>query len=291
MISGVPTEDGAFAVTITASDGTSTTSATFDLTFAQPGADDWFLVQFAEALDDPSVILGPPTYEGRQAAAMRIRNVTDEGFEFQIDEWNYLDGAHVPQTVSWIAVESGTHTIDGLTVVAGVDAASGETATVGFGETFDDTPIVLAQVSSTNDTRAVTDRLDAVTETGFDVRLQSEETDYGTHGTETLSWIAFEGGGAADDGLLIARTPTAVNHEGYDIDFGSAFEEDQFAFIADLQTERGRDPATLRLTFLTQSSASAFVEEEQSLDTETDHLDEEVGFIALSQGVLFNDVA
>jgi len=25
---------------------------------------------------------------------MRVRNVTDTGFEWQIDEWDYLDGVH-----------------------------------------------------------------------------------------------------------------------------------------------------------------------------------------------------
>jgi len=45
------------------------------------------------------VVMGPPTHEGWHPATVRVRNVTDTGFEFQIDEWDYLDGAHALEDV------------------------------------------------------------------------------------------------------------------------------------------------------------------------------------------------
>lgn len=264
---------------------------TGSLTFAQTSPDQWFFVEFTEDLDNPSVVVGPPSFNDTAPANIRVRNVTSDGFEFQLDEWDYLDGVHGTETVSWIAVESGTHTVNGLTVVAGVGTAAAASSSIGFGQTFDAAPVVFAQVTSVNDSGSVTDRLDAITQTGFNVELHSQETDYGTHGTESLSWIAFEAGGGAGSGLLVGKTPNQVNQTLFNLDFEGAFEEDQFAFIADMQTENGRDTASLRLTALNQSSASFFVEEETSQDAETNHINEEIGFIALNEGLLFNEIA
>ncbi|QJF50330.1 carbohydrate-binding protein [Roseobacter ponti] len=261
------------------------------VTFTQTDEDAWFLVEFAQELDNPAVVMGPLTTNDASRSTVRVRNVTDEGFEFQLDEWDYLNGTHASETVSWLAIESGTHTVDGLSITAGIGSASAISSDIAFGTAFDDSPVVVAQVTSTNDPDAVVDRIQDVTTSGFSIELDNEELTTGFHPEEDLAWIAFEKGGAASDGLLAGSTGTAVTDEPFEFGFGGAFAEDEFVLIADMQTENGNDPALVRLTQSDADSATIFIEEDKSKDSERIHVAEDVGYVALLQGEIYDDIA
>jgi len=259
------------------------------VTFSQSNSSEWFSVTFGEALDDPAVVMGPISYNGNQPATMRVRNVTDTGFEFQLDEWDYLNGGHIEETVGWLAIEAGAHTLaNGQVVQAGTTPVGNGAASIDFGSAFGSAPVVLAQVASDNDPDAVTDRIDNVTSTGFDVALDNEESNSGTHGSEALSWIAVSTGGSASEGSLAGKTGDVVTHQQTSIDFGSPFGN-AFVFLADMQTEDGNDPATVRLNSLTDAEAIIFLEEEASADSETNHTTEDVGWYALDAGSILGD--
>ena len=66
-------------------------------------------------------------------------------------------------------------------------------ATFSYGTTLTDA-IALTEVTTTVDPAAVTTRMRAVTQTGFQLRLQEEEAADGPHTAETVSWIAIESG-------------------------------------------------------------------------------------------------
>ena len=257
------------------------------VTFSQASSSAWQSVTFKEAIDDPVVVMGPISFNGGQAGTMRVRNVTDTGFQYQLDEWDYLDGAHTKETVSWVAIESGVHSIGGQTLAAGVGSASGAKSSLAFGHDFGAAPVVLAQVTSTNDPDAVTDRIDAVTATGFAIALDEQESK-GGHGSESLAWIAMAPGGSPSSGLYAAKTANAVTSNPFTLGFGGAFGE-SFAFLADMQTEDGGDPATVRLQKIGASSATFFLQEEQSKDAELAHTTEEVGILGLHTGSIFGD--
>ncbi|MEM9781438.1 MAG: LamG-like jellyroll fold domain-containing protein, partial [Pseudomonadota bacterium] len=98
------------------------------VTFSQDNSSTWYSVSFAEEIPDAVVVMGPISFNGGHQAVMRVRNVTDEGFEYQLDEWNYHDGWHMEETVSWMAVSAGTHTLEGgQTISAGSSRARDET--------------------------------------------------------------------------------------------------------------------------------------------------------------------
>ena len=40
---------------------------------------------------------------------VRVRNAGESSFEFQYDEWEYLDGVHGTETVSYMVLEAGSH--------------------------------------------------------------------------------------------------------------------------------------------------------------------------------------
>jgi hypothetical protein len=146
--------------------------------------------------------------------------------------------------------------------------------------------VVLAQAIGAADAGASTDRISAVTRSGFTVFLQEEEAADQVMPLQDLGWIALARGGAVEEGLLVARTGPRVTHELAEIGFGGDFDA-PIAFLADLQTTRGADTATVRLGALGPDGASVFVEEETSRDAELAHTAETVGYAALETGLIF----
>ncbi|MEL7089959.1 MAG: hypothetical protein AAGL98_16200, partial [Planctomycetota bacterium] len=143
------------------------------LTVEQANAQQWHTVSFSEEITDAVVVMGPASYNGRAPFAVRVRNVTDEGFEFQIDEWDYLDGGHVPVTLSWMAGTAGSHELEsGERISFGVEAeaTAGTVDLEGFGSDVR----VFAQTGGST-LNAVTHRLSDVDQDGFDYRFYAEE--------------------------------------------------------------------------------------------------------------------
>ena len=259
-----------------------------NVSLSQVDGETWTSVTFGEPLADPAVVMGPLTNNDGEPVTVRVNNVTDTGFEFQIDEWDYLDGIHEQESLSWLAIESGTHTLDnGMTVAAGKGQVSAEAQTFGFGMDFTRTPVVLAQTLSVNDASAVVHRVDAVSGSGFDLRLQSEEAAAVPHGTESFGWIAIDEGAA--EGLLAGRTGQQVGDAPFEIPFGTSL--DDIAFLAGMQTLNDADPATVRAQAIGADGATIFIEEEQSGDSEMEHISEDVGFVGINAGQIVNEIA
>ena len=295
--------EGAYEITATA--GGVTETVAFDLEAPQgegapqhgPGAafaeagraevgsadrDDWTRVSFAQAMDDPVVVAGPPTeVGGGEPVVVRVRDVTSEGFEMRVDEWAHADGRHLPEAVGWMAVERGEHVLDdGSVMVAGASQASGDAGAVPFGTGLT-APVVLSQVASADDPAPVTARVSAVEADGFRVELVEEQAADGVHGPEALHWIAVEAG-ADPAGLRAGLTREAVTDEPFRLQFGEEIED--VILLAGMQTRGGEDTAALRLADLDDRGASIFVEEERSLDDEVDHGAEQVGWLAADPG-------
>ena len=214
---------------------------------------------------------------------MRVRNVTDTGFEFQIDEYDYQDGIHGSETVSWLAMSEGSHTLaNGATLVAGTASAGTGYQAVSFGETLTNA-VVLHEVTSVNDPDAVVSRVRNVDGTGFDVRIREQEA--GTsHVAEEISWIAIEAGSGA--GIDAGRSGDAVNQSPDAFTFTESFANAP-VLLGDMQTRDGGDTSTMRLSTASATGFSAFVAEEQSNDTELNHTNEVIGWLALNDGFLF----
>ncbi|MCL7939466.1 malectin domain-containing carbohydrate-binding protein [Halomonas sp. ATCH28] len=255
------------------------------VTLTQTDADSWTSVSFSEPLEDPAVVMGPVTYNGSEQVTVRLRNVTDTGFEFQIDEWDSLDGVHIEESLGWLAINSGVHTLaNGQTIAAGKGQGSSTAAEISLGTDFGAAPVVLAQTTSVNEASAVTHRIDAVDGDSFTLRLQNEEADTSGHGLESVDWIAISEGGTTLDGLLAGRTGDQVTSSSFDIQFDGSFDE--VAFFADMQTFDGTDPASVRAAAINADGATIFIEEEQSADSEVNHISEDVGFVGLNTGLI-----
>ena len=125
----------------------------------QGGPNDWAVIQMDREYKNPVVVVGPVSNEGQDPAVTRVRNVTPTSFELQIDEWDYLDGGHIEETIGYAVVEAGRHRFaDGTLLEAGtLPAVGGPSWTTGsLLSGFTSAPIVLSSVSSAIEPDAVT---------------------------------------------------------------------------------------------------------------------------------------
>ncbi len=251
-------------------------------TFATSGPADWFSVTFAEAMIDPVVVAGPASQNDAAPGTIRIQNVTATGFEIQFDEWDYLDGVHGEESVSWLAVERGVHDLgNGLIIEAGSGTGTSVSSEVGLTGGFGTAPVVIAQITGFNAPDALAGRISAVDANSFNFAVEEQEAGDYSHGSEDFGWIAVSQG--AFDELSAGVTANAVTNAGFPVVFGGARDG---AFLAAMQTLDGPDTATVRASAVSQTGATIFIEEEQSANAETTHTTEVVGWIVLDDDVL-----
>ncbi|MEE4117734.1 MAG: hypothetical protein V2I65_01830, partial [Paracoccaceae bacterium] len=254
---------------------------------SQPGPGAWTRVDFLHPLDTPEVVMGPLGFAGPDPAAVRVRNVTETGFEVQIDEWDYLDGGHAAETISFLAIERGSHTLSDGTVIRAGSASADHAWTEVTHDAMSGMPVALAQIVTWNGPQAATARLRDVTETGFRVAVQEEEGNDRLHAVEEIDWIVIDTGTGAD--RHVALTGDVVTHLAQNVSFGGAFSGDSEApaLLAAMQSFDGSDPSTVRARSVDTDGAMVFVEEERSADAEMGHTTEIVGIAAFDEGLIF----
>lgn len=253
----------------------------------QPNASTWHSVAFASPfLAPPVVVIGPATHNDSQGITVRVRNVTANGFEYQFDEWDYLDGIHAAEAVNYLALEPGVHQIGGLqwqaTRVTGVTRTA---QTVSLSGGFSAAPVVLTQVQTLNNAVAVVTRVQSVTQTGFSLRIQTQESNTAVLSGETVSIVAVSPGTGVIDGapFLAGRTGASVTQNWSSLSFGGTYR--QALFFAQTQTNIGSDPFSIRLRNLTHVGVELFLQEEQSNDSEVSHSAEDVGYLVLGESI------
>ncbi len=257
---------------------------------------------------NPVVIAKAPTFNGSDPSIVRIKNVTANGFEIRIKEWDHIANQnHANESLSFIVVEEGEHElVGGLKLKAGitntdqeyVDGDCGSSRTnstpVSFSSAFPSTPIVVSSVMTDNDTAAINSRVWNITTGGFTLALQEEESP-GTsgHSIETIGYIAIEPGTVDDTAhefKLEAGTKSNVNNAASTITYSSSFSSAP-AFVAAMQTKNDNDTAAIRLDANSTTSATLHVEEERSCTSpnEVTHANEDVGYFALQgKGTSYN---
>ena len=243
----------------------------------------WKTVTLNRSFDEPVVIAGAISYAQKDPAVIRVRNVNHNSFEVRVQEWDYLDGQHATEQVNYIVVESGTHDLaDGARVEAGRFNANAVSsfAAIEFGQAFNTVPVVLTTINSVNEGDAVVMRLKNITTTGFDYRIQEQESNAKQHAPETAGYIAWEPSAGSMDGFMfeIGRTSNSVTHQFQSMPFDVPFMSPP-VFLAGMQTTDGSDTAAVRWQSKQATGVEVKVEEEQSRDTETKHTTEAIGYM------------
>lgn len=232
--------------------------------------------------DDPIIVLGPPSRNGGDPSTTRLQNVTASGFEYFLDEWDYLDGPHMDESIGYLVMDQSQKELGGLAADSGQVLLDDQWIRVDFPQPFSTRPVVLTQVATFADTQAVTVRTRNVTGNGFEIRLQEEEAADGKHGTELVHWIAVEPG----NGSVLGRPfevgiQSKVTHRWKTISFSRSYTDP--ILLVDMLTFAGNNTADMRYRNLGTTSVQVMVEEEKSLDNEVNHVNEDVGYIIIGR--------
>ena len=250
----------------------------------------WRTINLPETFVDPVVVFGPLSNNGDDPSVVRVRNVTGNSFDVRLQEYAYLNQTHINETVGYVVLEAGTHTLeDGTKVVAGnVNLDDDVFSSVNFGSAFSGTPVVMSQTATFNGSSAVTTRHQNVSPSGFEVRMQEAQADNQIHVQETVSWIAIGQSNGSSNGSLFEAGVTGdlVTHNDFSENFASAFASAP-VFLASMQTFDGPDNAYVRYRTLDANGATFYIDEERSADNETNHTTENVGYFAFESGAIY----
>ncbi len=254
----------------------------------------WSYISLTETFQDPVVVAKPASSNDPSPCVIRIRNVTPDGFEIRLQEYEYLEEMHGEESVSFIAMERGSFTLEDGTLLEAGSFSTNYTSVLGavyFSQPFNTIPVVSTSVVSVNEEDAVVGRMDDITETGFKFKLREQEINVQEHDFEMIDYIAWEpsSGVLGDVAYGVGTTGDVVTHHWYTISFPVVFA-DNLVFVADMQTRDGGDTANIRYENLTADRVNIKVAEEASRDSEVWHTTENVGFMVFSVMDMAGDV-
>ena len=247
----------------------------------------WTRFNFTQPFVDPVVVAGPPSFYDIDPAIVRIKNIDASGCEIRIQEWDYLDGLHDSETVTFLVMERGAYTTaNGGKIEAGTFTGTTSFQRVKLLQAYSNNPIVLSQVVTDNEKDAVTGRIRDINASSFEYMLQEQELTSTDHGAETIGYIAWEPGVGEIMGLPYEAgfTPQRITHKWYDILYRTDFL-DLPLMLAGMQTYRGSNPAAIRSQDPTTNSIQIHIEEECSANKQTNHITEVVGYLIIGKRV------
>ena len=249
----------------------------------QTDSDTWHSTTFANPFDaPPTVVGGAITFAGGQPTTLRVRNVSSTGFEFQVDEWDYLDGYHVTETIQYLALAPGVHDIGGLKVEAFSTSVNQSWQTLSLSQEFTSAPVVFAQITSVNEADAATTRIRNIGTGSVQLQLEEQESNPQQHIAEDVHVIAIQSGSTLVNGktVSVGKTGRTVKHNWVTVDHGEVVSS--YTLIAGMQSAYGGDTSTTRIRNMGATSFDVHVDEEQSRESEVGHTTEDIGWILIS---------
>lgn len=153
---------------------------------------DWKTLSFSRNYTNPVVLMEMTTFNGGQPAHLRLKSVSTSSVKYQIEEWDYLDGGHATETLAYVVIEQGTQTLhDGKQLRVGTTSINQNWSNISFDD-IGGLPLVFSQSQTYNGGQAVVTRHRNVKSNGFQLRLQEEEGNDGSHAMETVGYIAVQ---------------------------------------------------------------------------------------------------
>ena len=247
-------------------------------------------IQLDNTYTNPVVFAMPLSYNEGDPAIARITDIQSDSFSVYVQEAEYKDGRHLTEDFSYLVLEAGTWELaDGTALEVGTldtdEVTTSQWESINFSsDDFQDTPTILSQVQTDNDSQFVRTRQQAASVDGFKLSMEEEEALKNSgHGTETVGWLAMEAGSGTWDGLdyQAGSTGTNIDHTFGTVDFDRTFDEAP-NLLARLSSYNGENSAGLRYDSLGTSGVQLKVEEDQSFDREINHVDEMVDFLAIA---------
>ncbi|MCU7806284.1 MAG: hypothetical protein KZQ73_00195, partial [Candidatus Thiodiazotropha sp. (ex Semelilucina semeliformis)] len=222
-------------------------------------------VSLGNHISQPVVIAGPPTNNGTQGAIVALSNITNTSANVSVQEWNYLDGAHLVEDISLLALPVGRYPqADGSTWEIGRFNLSGtkQWHDISFSEAFQTTPYLILTQQTRNDLETSVVRARNLSQTGFQASLSEQESLQNGHPEETIGYLAIHS----------PNTSGTARFYGADLNY-------QLSQIS------------LNQNWAVAGEQQLKYQEEQSKDSETGHVLETVDILQLEGHLFAQDVS
>ena len=261
----------------------------------------WQTIPLRNTYTDPIVIVGPPsTFDGEALAGTRVRNSGPTSFEFRLDEWDDSDQNHGEETMGYLVIEKGEYSTGSIHFEAGEGTVSlnpsadpWQPITFKPGVSFSSPPAVFVQLASEFDPAAVALRIRNVTVSGFEIRMQSQESEDDidgngkpdrSHLNEIFHYFALPLGQGSSIGqpYQAGVISVPVDHNFTTFNFNTRSSPILFAAM---QTANDEESATMRYKDLTQGNVAVSVQEEKSRDSEVVHAGESIAVLMIDSPV------
>ncbi len=248
---------------------------------------DWLRVTFDKIFIDPVVIAKPAGNGDAEPCVIQIRNVDYSGFEVRLENWDYLTCEHGPEMVGFIVLERGSFILPNGSLIEAGYFTTNKTISyenIVFAQSFKQVPVVAASAITVNEDEAMVGRLQDISMSGFNFRIQEQELNVQEHDFEKIAYLAWEPGfGLVDDLVFkVGQTGDLVTHDWFEVDFSGSFVNPP-VLLADMQSADGGDTANIRYDALILSSVKLKISEEQSKDSEISHTTENIGFMVFDR--------
>ncbi len=163
-----------------------------------------------------------------------------------------------------------------------ISQPDGDTWTgLGFVDSFNEAPVVIPSVLSSNDADPAEVMLSGVTASGVDVRSGEWEYQDGAHGDESIGLLLLEPGAHDLGGLNAQAGKATVSGSFSRVDFAAGFSSVPVV-LAQLVSEKGDVTATVRLRSVDANGFSVQLQTEEALGTVGDV--RELHYVAIEQG-------
>ena len=239
---------------------------------------------------------------------IRLRNISkgsgsdNASFDIKIQRPYGYDSTHPSETVSFLAICEGTwDLVDGSRLEVGIydriHTKNNKFQNQVFSTSFSSKPGLISQVQTTAGTDWITLRHKNISATGFQVAHQEDEyqNKKGSkeHLIESLAYLAFDDGFSTTDGdsllegKLLDSSLEKIDHTGGSFSFLTTNFSQSPVLLTQNVSYNGGNPAKTRLSSLSSSGFSAYIQEDRSRDKETWHYPEEISYFAVADGTKF----
>ena len=246
-------------------------------------------ITLARSYTNPVVIVQPASSQDADPVAVRLKNIGGNQFTVALQEpVNLTDGLHSGETLTYMVLEAGTWYLeDGTKIEVGTFNQSdlifqNNFTTVGFTQDFVDAPVILSQVQTTNETDFVRTRQRDANKNGVQIGMEEQQSSNSSgHASETIGYFAIESSTGSWNGIAYeaGKTGDNVTSAWKTVNFDDPLLQPQL--LASVSTYDGPDPAGIRYRNLTNNSVQLRLEEDTTVDAETNHTTENVDFLAL----------
>lgn len=272
-------------------------------------------VSFAQSYDQAPLVFALASNQGSHPSALRVRNVSRDGFEIAQLEPDNLDGGHLSMAIDYFAITPGSHDLgNGLVFEAGslltdttIARSGGSYDAITFANGFVSAPALLTQIQTMNSEAGappvstsspwLVSSATSLTATGAELALdRTEVSDGGTVLPEQLGYVAISAGlydlsdilgnditvaSLLSDANIFGWDDTAGVTSGSTVSFNAGFSTAP-RVVASLVTRNGNNGGWLRRGAISATGIALAVDEDQFRDSERNHIGERAGVLAFS---------